>query len=696
MMETYGNLHIQEMPLSSPFFHSEVERFLLANGLRMETLDSYFTLQNTDGDILAGAGLKADVLKCLAVSAAARSEGLAAPLVSRVISVAASKGITNLKVFTKPEHQALFESLGFRLLASAPEAILLENGRGLEQYCQYLRGLSCQAGSLPIRSGVTTAPASLSCPAPTGHPRVGVVVMNANPFTLGHQYLLEQAAAQVDTLYVIPVKEDVSLFSYEERLAMIHVGAPKGIIVTEGSCYQISALTFPTYFLKDLSQAAQTQMRLDIDLFACHIAPALGATVRFVGSEPYDALTARYNELMKEPLNVVEIPRLTHSGPTPCLAETSSSHSDRSEESVASTTHVTPAVIPSAPPTVIPSEASVSPVSASQVRSFLAAGDYTSASSLVPATTRPYLLAHLACSALQRELNCPLKPGLVGPDSNGSHADMDYALMQRSISALRPWFVRMAQASSAKELQQLGMEAEKAMLKATGGVNTHRGAIFAMGLTLYVRGADGSDTESLMQNRLADVAQSIFGKILNNNTLSATHGSLAKQQFGVKGARDMAEEGYRQLFADWLPAYRSFASAQDDRKSAQVVRENARDESGKAQDDGNYARGDKENAQEGGNNCQDAGTVIPSEASESRLHMLLLRIMSTLDDTCVIHRVGYNRAQEVKREASALLESFSKDGLKRMCDKYAAEGISPGGAADMMALTLLMDTIIKR
>ena len=56
MMETYGNLHIQEMPLSSPFFHSEVERFLLANGLRMETLDSYFTLQNTDGDILAIEG----------------------------------------------------------------------------------------------------------------------------------------------------------------------------------------------------------------------------------------------------------------------------------------------------------------------------------------------------------------------------------------------------------------------------------------------------------------------------------------------------------------------------------------------------------------------------------------------------------------------------------------------------------------
>ena len=73
----------------------------------------------------------------------------------------------------------------------------------------------------------------------------------------------------------------------------------------------------------------------------------------------------------------------------------------------------------------------------------------------------------------------------------------------------------------------------------------------------------------------------------------------------------------------------------------------------------------------------------------------LLRIMATLDDTCVIHRAGYARAQEIKAEASALAEHFDMDKLKDMCERYAAEGISPGGAADMLALTIFMDSILN-
>ena len=234
--------------MSSPFFRNQVKRFLEANGLRMESLDSYYAFTDDAGAILAGAGMAGDVLKCLAVSLEVRSEGLLVPLVSRILSERPGQ---NLKVFTKPEYQAVFESLGFRLLARAPLAILLENGRGLEKYCDYLRSFR--------REG-----------------RCGVVVMNANPFTLGHQYLLQQAAAQVDHLFVIPVKEDLSDFPYAERLAMIQAGAPDGVTVLDGSDYVISAATFPTYFLKDLSDAAETQMQLDTDLYARWIAPALG------------------------------------------------------------------------------------------------------------------------------------------------------------------------------------------------------------------------------------------------------------------------------------------------------------------------------------------------------------------------------------------------------------------------------------
>jgi len=549
-METYVNRNIQEIPLSSPYFHSKVERFLSGNGLRMEALDSYYTIENSQGDILAGAGLYRDIVKCVAVSESARSEGLVAPLVSHILAQAAQAGITCLKVFTKPENEAIFASLGFHTLAAAPQAILMENGRGLEHYCAYLR-------TLP-RSG-----------------RSGVVVMNANPFTLGHQYLLREAASQVDTLFVIPVKEDLSTFPYAERLEMIRAGAPShNIVVAEGSDYQISAATFPTYFLKDLSAAAETQMRLDLDLFARHIAPALNAEVRFVGTEPADALTARYNTLMKEVLpQVVEIPRL---------------------------------------------EAEGSAVSASAVRRALEGGSFAAAAALTPASSHPSLLAQLAQRALREELDLPLKPGLVGPDSSGAHTDMNYATMLRSIAALRPFWSRIAMAASARELRDLGIEAEKAMMEATGGVNTHRGAIFCIGLALNAW-AQGAHTEEDMHLSIGEIAGGIYAKSQRVNNLPP------------RGAMAIALGGYRPLFEDWLPFY---SESRDARKT-------------------------------------------------------LLRIISTLGDTCVLHRAGEERAARVKEEAKALLEDYTEEKLTDLCTRYAAEGISPGGAADMLALTIL-------
>ncbi len=671
-MEAYACNPIQEMPLRSPFFRRKVEGFLQANGLRMETLDVYYTLQNTDGDILAGAGLAGDVIKCVAVAPEARSEGLVAPLVSHILS---QHGPGNLKVFTKPENEAVFESLGFHAIARAPLAILMENGRGLEAYCACLKDtlLSCRPteGSGEFASSV------------------GVVVMNANPFTLGHQYLLQQAAAQIDTLFVIPVAEEGQLFPYAERRAMIQAGcampaseekyfsqgfaknhfssdnakpAHNNIIVLEGSDYQISSATFPTYFLKDLSDAAETQMRLDLDLFARHIAPALGATVRFVGSEPQDPLTARYNALMQEllPLKVVEIPRLK--------AEPVSEASDPVKPINTSHTAV---------------------ISASAVRTALEEGSYSRAAALCPESTRPYLMAALAERALRRELDTPLKPGLVGPDSSGAHTDMDYALMHKAIAALRPYWSRMAKASVPPLLQMIGIEAEKAMKKATGGVNTHRGAIFALGLALNARGMEVTVTEEVMQNRLCKIAGVILHNDLIDSALHFTaedapashlsHGEEAVKQYGVKGAREMALEGYKDLWTNWLPYYRDTLGLLRPRYDSE--------------------EGPRE-------------SVIPSEASVSPIQRTLLHIMSTLDDTCVIHRVGYERAQEVKREAAALLEAsenyfsqgFAKnqfpkaiptatETLQDLCVRYAAEGISPGGAADMLALTILIDSL---
>ena len=635
-MEPFETIDIQELPMSVPSVRRQVEDFLGSNGLRLGEVDLYLAVLSGEGAILAGGGLQRDIVKCLAVSAEARSLGLSVPLVSRLISEASERGYTNVKVFTKPENRALFESLGFKLLAEAPKAILLENGRGLADYCAYLRA----------------------------HPASGVIVMNANPFTLGHRYLVEQASLSFRApegrrnLTIIPVKEDASRFPYAERLAMIRQGCDSLADIVEGSDYQISAATFPTYFLKDLSDAAETQMRLDIDLFGRHIAPALGARVRFVGTEPSDPLTARYNALMKELLpaygvDVVEIPRLAVGEPVE-------------------------------PPSLRQAQG---PVTATAVRALLDEGRFKEASALTPASTWPYLLADLAERALRMELDTPLKPGLVGPDSVGAHKDMDYDIMRKGIAAIRPFFPRMAMAATPEELRQLGIDAEAAMLAATGGVNTHRGAIFALGLALNAGGRrlgrrmESIDIERVIQSCLVNLSRSISRKSLTDSALHSTaisHGAEAVFQYGVKGARELACEGYKDLFEDWLPYY---ASAKSDAYGLQKT---------------------------------------------------LLRIMATLDDTCVIHRVGYGRAQEIKDEAQALLKEIpgqagndgkgqaGNDGkgqagndekgqagndevvmadlighLKAMCERYAAEGISPGGAADMLALTIFIDSILN-
>ena len=129
MMEPFDRIDIQELPLSVPSFRHKAEDFLGRNGLRLEEVDLYMAVLDEDGSLLAGGGLYRDIIKCIAVSEQARSLGLSVPLISRLIAEAASRGHTNVKVFTKPENRTVFESLGFRVLAEAPKAILMENGR---------------------------------------------------------------------------------------------------------------------------------------------------------------------------------------------------------------------------------------------------------------------------------------------------------------------------------------------------------------------------------------------------------------------------------------------------------------------------------------------------------------------------------------------------------------------------------------
>lgn len=600
--------YISEAPLSLNSVRRRVEAFLAANGLRLAPLDRYVVVtRDEDGDeILAGGGLDGNVIKCVAVSESARSEGLMNILVSRLIAIAREEGRESVKAFTKPENEGIFKSLGFGLLASAPKAILMENGRGgLPEYKKYLESLA--------RPG-----------------RNGAIVMNANPFTKGHRYLVEQAASQVDNLYVIVVKEDRSRFPYVERKAMIEAGCAglDNVVVCEGSDYAISAATFPTYFLKKLDDATDTQIALDLDLFVNHIAKPLGVTVRFAGSEPEDALTRRYNELMAEilPGTSVAVVRQDHQ-PDPELVKGSALRQARRPIDFVEIPRL---------------EQKGKPLSATSLRRALDKGNLKEAMEYIPKSTVPYLVADLAERALRMELDTTPKPGLVDRQDNGAHKDMDYALMSKSISALRPYLTRLA-VESAKDIdpakiKEIGIEAEKAMLKATGGVNTHKGALFCIGLSVAAASCLACSTGAVDAYSFKELVSRAASEI---PSARGTHGAEAKRSFKAVGALENARAAYPELFADWLPYYRSL------------------------------------------------------EGDPFRCHKTLLHIMTTLDDTNILHRRGAEGLAHAEAEAARLLEDFSESGLSSLNKDFIRENISPGGSADMLSLTIFIESIIN-
>ena len=152
----------------------------------------------------------------------------------------------------------------------------------------------------------------------SAHGSIGAIVMNCNPFTNGHRYLVERAAAEVDYLYVFVVEEDKSLFPFADRLKLVTEGLSdiENVRVLRSGKFIISTITFPGYFTKDSAKEVSVDTSLDLRLFCKFIVPALGIRIRFAGSEPTDIVTRQYNIAMKETLpeygvKFTEIERIT-------------------------------------------------------------------------------------------------------------------------------------------------------------------------------------------------------------------------------------------------------------------------------------------------------------------------------------------------------------------------------------------------
>lgn len=316
----------------------EVARFLARNGLGIDDDISQFIVALYQRQIIACTGIAGNTLKCIAVDSGWRGSSLILTLIHEAELLAAQNGEHQLFLFTCPDNVKSFRGCGFYPLVTVNNcAALMENTPvGIHRYCSQLRSHHFVPGK-----------------------NIGAIVMNANPFTLGHQYLIEHAASQCDWLHVFVVQEDVSAFSFKERFAMVRDGSRhlKNVTIHPGAAYIISRGTFPGYFLKDKQVIDKVYAAIDLMLFRNYIAPALNITHRFVGTEPFCQLTAEYNRAMHHWLE-------NATSTAACI------HVHEIERRT---------------------DGNDVPVSASAVRRLLKENQIAAASRMVPATTRAFL-----------------------------------------------------------------------------------------------------------------------------------------------------------------------------------------------------------------------------------------------------------------------------------------------------------------
>ena len=250
---------------------AQIDAFYARAGIRLDRAVTALYGVYEGETLLALGGIAGNAIRSLAVDESCQGEGLLPMLVTHLYQSIKENGCSNAFVVTKPQYAPLFSSLCFYELAQTKDAVLLESSR--DAFSRYLSVMP-QAD--------------------------GAIVMNADPFTLGHRYLTETAAQSCNRLNVFVLSSEASHVEARVRLRLVQEGCRDlgNVAVLSGGDYIISGATFPDYFFKDKNDAALAFARLDATLFAEKIAPACGITTRFVGEEPLDPMTAAYNETL--------------------------------------------------------------------------------------------------------------------------------------------------------------------------------------------------------------------------------------------------------------------------------------------------------------------------------------------------------------------------------------------------------------
>lgn len=281
------------------YAQNQMDKLLHREGIfRDGNLDYSCGIFDEDEQLIATGSCFGNTLRCLAVDSRHQGEGLLNAVVTHLMEVQARRGNAHLFLYTKPETSRFMEDLGFREIARVEgRLVFMENHRyGFFSYCQLQEKKRVEGQ------------------------RIAGIVMNANPFTRGHQHLVEYAAGENDVVHLFLLSEEAGPipFAVRRRLVQAGVGHLQNVVYHDSGPYMISFATFPSYFFKDKDEVIQIQAALDLQLFG-KIAEILGIQRRYVAQEKNSRVTAMYNEVMKKELprygvECVEIPRLTCEG----------------------------------------------------------------------------------------------------------------------------------------------------------------------------------------------------------------------------------------------------------------------------------------------------------------------------------------------------------------------------------------------
>ena len=285
----------------NPYDVDYVKGFLAKNGYdyEAEDVDGTLIIYNLNDELIGTGSYKNQTLKYVVVSPKFR-ETTAFPLIVSYLSDKILAQHTRCFVFTRPETAVLFKGIGFKQIAEAkPLFAVLEFGfESIMDYQKDLRNHRVE----------------------TKTENIAAIVVNCNPFTNGHKYLIEKAASESEILYLFVVEEDFSVFPYKIRREMIEKGIEhlNNVVMIETGPYIVSGGIFPNYFLKleTWNIISEKQAEVDVQIFANYIVPTLGITKRYVGTEHYCRTTRAYNEAMKKILpsagcELIEVSRKT-------------------------------------------------------------------------------------------------------------------------------------------------------------------------------------------------------------------------------------------------------------------------------------------------------------------------------------------------------------------------------------------------